>query len=87
MARLNDTRAIVGMPHEDVSEHSICSKKIANGYIVRSSSYNPETGGYHCEEKFYEECPTLDPPSVRQGEVTEKGLGDTVRYLSGPSKY
>lgn len=85
--RLNDTRALAGpLAGPDCAEasHSISSEKIDNGWLVRSSSCNPETGEYKSSVRFCESQPRLMPGRVAgqgAGQKARSSLGDTVKYL------
>lgn len=81
--RLNDTAALVGVPEGSQSEHSLSSRKIANGFVVRESSCNPATGEYRSAETFYKSQPKLVPGSVA-GEPADAngGLADAMKYLN-----
>lgn len=86
MPRLNDTEALVVQPAEAGMEHSVCVKKIDNGFLTRTSRYNPQTGEYACDEQFSKKPPRITPARVvsegrKAGSVGAEGLSDTKRYL------
>jgi len=78
MARLNDTAALAGKS-SSCCDVDVSTRKIDNGYIQRTSEYNPKTGSYRSSEKF------VKSPN---GETDEgygaagcETLGDTKKYL------
>lgn len=83
MARLNDTAGLTRRPSSDV-EHTISVKKIDNGHIVRSSTYNCGTGEYKSSEMFSKNppkiggMPSADVPADAAG---SRGLAGTKKYL------
>ncbi len=83
--RLNDTEALVVRPFAGGEEHSISSRKIENGYLTRTSSYNPGTGECKSAEIFTKNPPKLTAPRMdgRQGRdaTGDSSLADTVKYL------
>ena len=85
--RLNDTVAITAKPLDANESHSICTRKIDNGYITRTSYYNEGTGESRSAEKFTKTAPKITPPRAdgRQGASPDSpsSLRETVEYL-GP---
>jgi hypothetical protein len=86
--RLNDTEALVARPFEGGEEHSISSRKISNGYITRTSSYNPHTCEYTSAEMFTKNPPKLQAPrmdgrSAPRDATGNNSLSDTKKYLGG----
>lgn len=82
MTRLNDTAAIAGAPLEAGEEHSICVRKISNGFLTRQSTYNPSTGESRCTEQYSKLAPKIAPARIsgaRSG--TGSTLADTKAYL------
>jgi hypothetical protein len=87
MARLNDTVSLVRKGLEAENQHSICTHKIENGWIIEISSYNQETGEYQHRSTFSEKQPNIIPGRVAYstGDVGNGGLSGAVRYLNSPS--
>lgn len=82
--RLNDTMALVAEPLSGGVEHSVSVRKVGNGFVTKTSRYNPDTGGYQCSEDFSKKAPRVLAPKVmggREGSVGNEGLADTKRYL------
>lgn len=84
MARLNDTASIAKRPASDV-EHSVSVRKIDNGHIVRSSTYNPGTGEYKCSEMFAKNPPKIGGMMAGSGSEGSDAAGS--RGLAGTKKY
>jgi len=83
MPRLNDTAALVALPSDGATEHTVSVKKIDNGYLTRTSSYNYETGECRSNEQFSTEKPRINPPGVSRDAAGSNSLSDTKRYLDG----
>lgn len=92
MARLNDTQGLTARPFAGGEEHSVSSRRIDNGYLVRTSTCNPETGEYKSSERFMASQPNITAPRVdgrqvgsasRAGSVGDEGLAGTRSYLGG----
>lgn len=82
--RLSDTAALVAGPASGSVEHSISTRKIDNGYIVRTSSYNNETGECRSSETFSPRAPNIDPPRVRgNGNDASSSLSKAIQSLKG----
>ena len=84
MPRLNDTAALAARKN-GAEEHSISCREIDNGFIVRKSACNPETGEYRSSERFYSRAPTIMEPRVTRGPRPDgegQGLRDTMDYLN-----
>ena len=86
MRRLNDTEALVERPFQAGEEHTISTRKIANGYLVRQSSYNPNTGECHSAETFTKNPPKIKAPSLdgrQKGPAPDNAnsLADAAAYL------
>lgn len=81
--RLNDTAAITGRSATSNIEHSISTRKIDNGYIVRESSCDPNTGEYKSSERFMKNAPTIVPAKVSRGPSPDgpNSLADAKSYL------
>lgn len=80
--RLNDTAAITGRAAMSNVEHSISTRKISNGYIVRESSCDPNTGEYKSSETFMKNAPKVVPPKVSRGSPDgPNSLADAKSYL------
>jgi hypothetical protein len=79
--RLNDTSAIARSPSSS-EEHTISTEKIDNGYLVRKSTYNNETGECRSSKTFYEKAPRVTEPTVR-GESRSGGnsLSDAINSM------
>lgn len=77
MARLNDTSALArsGSACCDID---MSTRKIDNGYIQRTSEYNPKTGSYKSSEKFTKSPNGGDDSYGAAGCET---LSDTKKYL------
>lgn len=76
MSRLNDTAAVKAMGNS-CCDMDVSTRKIDNGYIERTSYYNPKTGEYKSSEKF-----TTKPGSMSGGGTCgNEGLSDTKKYL------
>lgn len=75
MGRLNDTAALRGP--SSCCDISVSTRKIDNGYIKSTSSYNQKTGAFKSSEEFVTR-PSDEPD---RGAVGNEGLGDTKRYL------
>jgi hypothetical protein len=83
MPRLNDTKALRAEPFSDV-EKTTRVRKIDNGYITSSSSYNQKTGDYKCSEKFSASAPKdEDDYAGSRAGVGNESLSDTKKYLGG----
>jgi hypothetical protein len=85
MARLNDTDALTRRPYAAGEEHSICTEQIDNGYLIKRSSYNPNTGEYKCSKEFSKSVPNITPPKVgraKAGDGDGNTLADTKAYLN-----
>lgn len=83
--RLNDTSAVAERAYAAGVEHTIRSEKIDNGYLVKRSSYNPETGEYKCSTEFSKSVPNITPPKVGRGMAGDgdgNTLADTKNYLN-----
>jgi len=76
--RLNDTRALVDRPFQAGEDHSISVRRIENGYLVRQSACNPETGEYRSSESFSSTPPRITPPKVA-GRQANGDTGGTLR--------
>ncbi len=77
MARLNDTAALTSRA-SGCCDMDVSTRKIDNGYIQRTSEYNPKTGAYRSSEKF------VKSPDGESGEYGAAGcetLSDTKKYL------
>lgn len=84
MARLNNTEALVAVPIDGETEHTISVRKVGNGFMTRTNRYNSRTGEYTCDEQFSKKAPRIVPPKVvggKTGAVGSEGLSDTKRYL------
>lgn len=83
--RLNDTEALArGAPGLYTGEdHSVSVRRIENGFIIRQSECNPNTGHYSTREVFSERQPRITPASVKRGSVNDgsESLRDTMGYL------
>lgn len=84
--RLNDTRALTDRPLEPDSEHSVRTRKVGEGYVVCTSSFNPSTGEYRSDEQYYAQPPRIVPPRVTRSSpqsdgAGSRGLADTMSYL------
>lgn len=77
MARLNDTAALA-MKSSACCDVDVSTRKIDNGYIQRTSEYNPKTGSYRSSEKFVK-SPNGDDGSY--GAAGCETLSDTKKYL------
>lgn len=82
--RLNDTRALTAQPPGGNQEHSVSVRKIDDGFIVRTSTCNPETGEYKSREQYHERAPRIIAPRVARGPAPENegSLRDTMAYLN-----
>jgi len=82
--RLNDTRALTEQPSRYGEDHTVSTRKIDNGYLVRESSCDPRTGEYRSSEQFYKEPPRIIPARVARGQNPDQGSGlaDTMKYLA-----
>lgn len=82
--RLNDTVALtnMGMAQGEV-EHSVRSRKIDNGYVVHSSSYNSSTGECTHREEFCDAPPKIVAPKVMKSPSGSNSMRDAVKSLSG----
>jgi hypothetical protein len=85
-SRLNDTAAISSRSAGSGVDHTISSRKIDNGFIIRESSYNEQTGKYTSSEQFSKDAPRITPGRVDVG-ASPDGAGNTLaatkRYLGG----
>lgn len=84
--RLNDTESLTSRPFQAGEDHSISVRRVENGYLTRTSSYNPGTGDCKSAEVFTKNPPRLIPPKMdsRQGSVGEGNtLKQTKEYLGG----
>lgn len=83
--RLNDTAAITGRPFAQGEDHSIHVRRIDNGFIVRTSTCNENTGEYKSSEMFTKNPPRITPPKVDGRQVGsnagDESLAETKRYL------
>lgn len=83
MARLNDTAAIAEAPARSGQEHSVSTRKIDNGYVVRQSTYSESTGEYKSSESFMKEPPRITAPGVKKGRADgPSDLATAMRYLN-----
>lgn len=82
--RLNDTAPIAERGCESGVEHTVSTRKIDNGFIVRSSSYNGGTGEYKSSEQFSKNPPKITAPGVSgmaRDATGNSSLADTKKYL------
>lgn len=82
--RLNDTSTIAGGASASGVEHTVRSRKIDNGYVVSTSTYNCETGEYWCSERFSAKPPKISAPGVSgmaRDATGNSSLSDTKKYL------
>lgn len=83
--RLNDTDGLTSRPFQAGQEHTVRTEKIDNGYLVKRSTYNPETGSYTCSTEFSKSVPNISPPKVNRasaGDGDGNTLADTKNYLN-----
>jgi hypothetical protein len=81
--RLNDTAALASKPLGAGESHSISTRKIDNGYVVTTSSCNPDTGGYSSTERF-----TASAPRIIPGRTARTGQSpDGPNSLAGAMDY
>jgi len=82
--RLNDTAALTAAPARYGQDYNVSSRKIENGYVVRESMCDPQTGEYRSSERFSKEQPKIVPAKVSRGGAGEgpSALADTMKYLS-----
>lgn len=83
--RLNDTAPIASRPFEAGIEHTVRTEKIDNGYLIKRSSYNGETGAYKCSTEFSKSVPNISPPKIQRdaaGSGDGNTLADTKNYLN-----
>jgi len=83
--RLNDTKGLTREFSGDVS-HTVSTRKIDNGYLIRRSSSNDHTGEYSSSETFSAAPPKVNPPSVSRGNpAPDQGspLKGAMEYLKG----
>jgi len=78
--RLSDTEALTDR-EASATDHSVSVRQIANGYMIRRSSYNERTGDSYSVEEYSATAPKVTPPGVR-GRMTIDG----VNSLSGGVK-
>ena len=83
MGRKNDTAALVASPPQGGMDHTISVRKIDNGYLVRSSSFNDQTGEFKSAETFSKNAPTIVPAKVARGANPDAGgaLERAMDYL------
>lgn len=87
--RLNDTEALRSRPFDAGEDHSVSVRKIDNGYMVRHSSCNPNTGEYKSSEVFSAKPPRIIPARMdgrqggTEGACGPEGLGATRAYMGG----
>jgi hypothetical protein len=86
--RLNDTAAIAATPPSGNQEHSISVRKIDNGFIARSSTFNSGTGECKSSEQFFSSAPKIIPARVARSMDADAGggLADTMAYLNSKGK-
>lgn len=77
-ARMSDTAAIAMKPPVMGIEKTIFSRKIDNGWVIRTSEYNCETGAHKSSE-----CFSPDGRMPATGKVGDETLAATRRYLGG----
>lgn len=88
MRRLNDTAALAERSPDGELSHSISSRKVGDGYVVNSHTYNASTGESRCDEQYYKEPPKIVPGRVSRGmpvgrdAAGSRGLSDTMSYLA-----
>lgn len=78
MGRMSDTKALVEKPLAMGMERTIASRKIDNGFIIRTSEYNQKTGD--CKSS---ECYSRDGRLLATGAVGDETLAATKRYMGG----
>lgn len=82
--RLNDTASISGPAKGGANvNHTVSCRKISNGYVVSTSSYNDGTGEYRSSEQFMSSPPRIIPGKVIQGGSPDGAstMSDCARYL------
>jgi hypothetical protein len=80
--RLSDTNALVENPGSAVS-HTVSTRKIDNGWLIRQSSYNEDTGECRSSERFSDRAPKIAPARVGRGSAPDEGspLRGAMDYL------
>jgi len=79
--RLNDTAGLVAVPLDGASEHTVSVRKMGDGYLIRTSRFNSDTGAYTCDEEYTKAAPRLSVEGGRDSSVGAETLSDTKRYL------
>jgi hypothetical protein len=62
-------------------EHTIRSRKIDNGHVVTTSTYNPNTGDYQSNEVFSKTAPVIVPPRLGAERAPPSSLAGAIKAL------
>ena len=82
--RLNDTAALAHRPLEVGVQHSVSTRKVGEGFVTRTESYNPSTGSCKTAEFISKTPPKVIAPYVEPGPtdaVGSKGLADAIAWM------
>ena len=71
--RLNDTAALTQRPLEMGVEHTVSTRKVGDGYVTRTSSYNEATGKCTSTEQLSKTPPKIIPPRVESAPADAAG--------------
>ena len=77
--RLNDTASLATRPFEAGESHSISTRKIDNGYLTCTSTYNPRTGECRSAETFSRNPPRIIAPRVDGRSGANPDSGNSLR--------
>lgn len=87
MAKLNNTIALSSRGAGGGESHTVSTRKIDNGYLIRCESYNAGTGECHSTETFSRGRPEVTAPKVKgaAGELADSrnALADANACLKG----
>ena len=78
--RMSDTAGLTASPSGIGTSVTKEVRKIDNGFIERTSSFNDKTGSYKSSEVFK---PTANSPGPSSGAVGNESLSDVKSYLGG----
>ncbi len=78
MGRMSDTKALIEKPLAMGMERTISSRKIDNGFVIRTNEYNMKTGDCKSSEMY-----SPDGRLPISGKVGDETLAATKRYMGG----
>lgn len=82
--RLSDTGALqMPIPSSESESCSVDVSKIDNGYLVRTTRYGSDPGGYQCQTRYSKEKPVI----VNSFDVVEGASTDSSNSMARAKAY